>query len=168
MNLSSLNTFKDSDKILVDANVLIYVYCPLNSPRYDNFIGHYTDTLQKIHSAKASVYVNSLIISEFINRWLRMDFSKSGLNDFKRDYRTSNRYKGTIKSILRELKKFYTYHNVINLNDEFTQSNFHKMYEDYPESDFNDILIVENAIFNNCKILTQDNDFVKYPVTVIR
>jgi predicted nucleic acid-binding protein len=168
MNLSALNTFKSSDKILVDANVLIYVFCPLNSSHYDNFINHYTDTLQKIANANASVFVNSLIISEFINRWLRMDFQRSGLNNFKQDYRASGRYTKTIKSILRELKKFYTQCNVRTIDDNFSNIDYQNKYAKFLESDFNDIIIAENALSNGCKILTQDRDFTQYGVSIIR
>ena len=168
MNLSSLNSFSQNDRILIDANVLIYVYCPLNGRSYEGFISHYTDTLQKIGNAKSSVFVNSLIISEFINRWLRMDFSRTGLNDFKRDYRPSDRYRNTIKLILRELAKFYKQFNVQNLNDNFSIINFQRKYIEFPQSDFNDILIAENAIANSCKILTQDKDFAQYPVEIIK
>lgn len=34
MNLS----FSQNDRILIDANVLIYVYCPLNGRSYEGFI----------------------------------------------------------------------------------------------------------------------------------
>lgn len=164
MNLSSLNTFNDSDKIIIDANVLIYVYCPLNSSSYDDFISHYTEILEKISKAKASVFVNSLIISEFINRWLRMDFKKSPFAsaDFKKDYRASERYRNTMRVILSELKKFYRQHKVTNIDDNFSNINFLSHYDKEIQNDFNDIIIAENAISNKCKILTQDGDFSKY------
>ena len=166
--MSDLNTIKTIDKIIIDANVLIYVFCPLNHRKYELFISHYTDTLNNIKNANASVFVNSLIISEFINRWLRMDFQKTNFTDFKTEYRSGDRYKKTIKSILRELKKFYLNWNVQKLNDNFPNIDIISKYENFPESDFNDIIIAENAITNNCKILTQDNDFSQYGVVVIK
>lgn len=168
MDLSDLNKFNSTDKVLVDANVLMYVYCPLNSRGYETFISHYTDTLQKIADAKASVFVNSLIVSEFINRWLRLDFGKSGLANFKKDYRSSDRYKKTIKAILRELNKFYQQCSVQHLDDGFSSVNVQSSYIQFPESDFNDIIIAENAKLNGCQVLTQDGDFAQYGVNVIR
>ena len=164
MNLSSLSSFNTSDKIIIDANVLIYVYCPLNSAQYDDYISHYSEILEKISKAKASVYVNSLIISEFINRWLRMDFKKSAFSneDFKRDYRASERYRNTMRVILSELKKFYRQHKVNNIDDNFSNIDFLSYYEKDIQNDLNDIIIAENSISNGCKLLTQDGDFSKY------
>lgn len=169
MNLSGLNTFTSADKILIDTNILIYVYCPLNSKNCESFASHYSDTLQKIADAKASVFVNSLVISEFINRWLRLDYEKSGLGGtFKKDYRLSDRYKTTMKTILKELSKFYKHCSVRQLDDSFSIVDFQNKYKSFPESDFNDIIIAENAKINDCKILTQDGDFAQYGVKVIK
>ena len=79
MDLSNLHKFSSSDKIIIDANVLIYVYCPLNGSSSEQFASHYSSLIQKIVEAKASVYVNSLVVSEFINYWLRLDYKKVDL-----------------------------------------------------------------------------------------
>jgi predicted nucleic acid-binding protein len=166
--MSGLNQFSKEDKILIDTNVLLYVYCPLTSQRYDRYIAHYTDTIQNIVDAKSTVYVNSLIISEFVNRWLRIDFQKSGFSNFKQDYRSSERCKNVLKTILRELKKFYQQCNVKSISDKFNLIDFQSEYMKYPESDFNDLIIAQNAIQYDCKILTQDNDFSQYSVDVLK
>lgn len=144
MNLSGLNTFTSADKILIDTNILIYVYCPLNSKNCESF-------------------------ARFINRWLRLDYEKSGLGGtFKKDYRLSDRYKTTMKTILKELSKFYKHCSVRQLGDSFSIVDFQDKYKSFPESDFNDIIIAENAKINDCKILTQDGDFAQYGVKVIK
>lgn len=170
MNLSGIHKFNSDDKVIVDTNVLMYVYCPLNSKGYESLSSHYSDTLQKLADAKASIFVNSLIVSEFINRWLRLDCRKKGvdLQDFKRVYRSSNDYTNTMRMILKQLKNFYLQCNAQNLDDNFSVFNIQSSYTQFPKSDFNDIIIAENAKINGCKVLTQDGDFAQYGVNVIR
>ncbi|HRF55769.1 MAG TPA: type II toxin-antitoxin system VapC family toxin [Campylobacterales bacterium] len=168
MDLSNLHRFSSSDKIIIDANVLIYVYCPLNGSSSEQFTSHYSSLIQKIVDAKASVYVNSLVVSEFINYWLRLDYKKSGLVDFKKDYRSSERYKMTMKTILNQLGKFYKHCSAKQLNDGFATVDLQDKYKSFAESDFNDIVIAENAKINKCKVLTEDRDFEQYGVEIVK
>lgn len=167
MNVSGLHTFQVEDRIVIDANVLIYVYCPLSGKDSEIYISHYSNLLQKLSDAKSSVFVNSLIVSEFINRWLRLDHKKSGLSDFKKDYRSSDRYKITMKTIMQQLKKFYKQCNVKNLDDGFSSIDIQNSYTHFPSSDFNDIVIAENVKNNRCKLLTRDHDFSQYGIELI-
>lgn len=164
MNLSFTKIITSSDKILIDTNVLIFIYCPLNNEENDELVSYYSDILEKIYKSKAKVYTNSLIISEFINTWLRIDCKKQGFENFKRDYRCSTRYKTVIKQILKQLNKFYTRFNVYQLDDSFNKFDYKEIYLKFPEIDFNDLIIAKNALQNDCKVLTNDNDFGKFGI----
>lgn len=159
--------FSCKDRIIVDTNILIYVYCPINSEAKEEIVSHYSMMLDKIRKSGASVFINSLIVSEFFNVWVRLDFKRSGLTNYKNEYRSSDRFKTLQKRIFKELDKFLKNFNVTKIDDNFSTMNLITMYQTFPESDFNDLVIVHNALFYNCKILTEDGDFYKYGIPVI-
>lgn len=159
--------FSSNDRIIVDTNVLIYVYCPINSEAKEGIVSHYSMMLNKIQTSGASVFINSLIVSEFFNVWAKLDFKRSGLKDYKNEYRASDRFKTLQKRIFKELDKFFKSFNVTKIDDNFSGMNLTTMYQAFPASDFNDLVIVNNAIFYKCKILTEDGDFDKYNIPVI-
>lgn len=161
------NDFSSKDRIIVDTNVLIYVYCPINSEAKEGIVSHYSMMLDKIQTSGATVFINSLIVSEFFNVWAKLDFKRSEFNNYKNEYRASDRFKTLQKRIFKELDKFLKNFNVTKIDDDFSKINLTAMYKAFPESDFNDLVIVNNALVHNCKILTEDGDFDQYNIPVI-
>lgn len=167
MNLSFTKKITSNDKILIDTNVLIFIFCPLNNEENESLISYYSDILEKISTSNATVFTNSLIISEFINTWLRIGSKKNGFTNFKKDYRGSARYKQTMRQIINQLEKYYLMYDVQQLPDGFDNLDYMKIYKSYPEIDFNDLVIALNALQNDCKILTNDGDFKEFQVPLV-
>src|SRR4030043_2389463 len=87
-------TPKSSDKFLFNNNIWMYLFCPIGNynanmqDRCSSFFG-------KILDAGAKIYVTSLTLSEFSNKYFHIDFQiwKDGEEkDFKQDYRKTKRY----------------------------------------------------------------------------
>ena len=156
---------KSSDVFFFDNNIWMFLFCPL---------GNYNQSRQKIYSAflqsvqslKATIFINSMVISEFANSYLRMDFAqwknttKKYTADYKRDYVGSAQYSATveeikiqIKTIMRFCEKSSDNFNAININDVFTH---------LQSIDFNDSYYIELAKLDNWKIVTDDKDFTNY------
>src|SRR2546428_337525 len=66
-------TFSDSDRLLLDANVWMFVHGP-NKPG-DYRVAVYSSALAKILIAKSTIHTDVLIVSEFINRYARLRHS---------------------------------------------------------------------------------------------
>jgi predicted nucleic acid-binding protein len=147
--------------ILIDTNIWIFLFSPSFIPttRNQNKIDKYDNLFNSLIEDNNFLF-NSLIISEFINRCLRIDFqSRTEFKDknFKTDYRNSNEYKESLKLILSQVKKIYKVAKPVN--DDFTQYNIKEFKEDL---DFNDSIILFQSLKDDLLILTDDKDFQKY------
>ena len=82
------------EKIFIDTNILIFLFSPsfVSSKEYQ--VDKYSKILDILITNNNELYINSLVVSEYINRCLRIDFEKSfqddrRTKDFKNDYRSS-------------------------------------------------------------------------------
>lgn len=170
MNLGNLYSFNSEDKVLVDANILLFVFCPLSTN--ENKIDTYSDVFQTLKESNSKLFLCSTVISEFINSWLRIDFKKHMLRkdsskDFKKDYRVSTRYKTVMQQILKQIKKLYNNYNINHVNDTFESFDIEEAYSE-KENDFNDLLIAHISYKYDLKILSDDRDFESLNVELIR
>lgn len=156
---------KSSDIYFFDNNIWMYIFCPLGS--YNQIKQkHYSNLLQNIQSLKCCIFINSLILSEFSNRYLRMDFelwkkeTKNYSADYKLNYVSSERYKETVKEIKNSI------HKIMNIceksNDNFNAIDLNKVLNHFTFIDFNDSYYVEIANMFKWKFVTDDSDFIKY------
>lgn len=169
MNLSNLYKFKSSDKILIDANILLFLFCPISTSL--SKIDTYTDIFVALKANDSKLYICSSVISEFINRWLRMDFDKNiqdtqKTKNFKKDYRGTAQYKIVLNQILKQIEKLYKNYNITQINDDFENFDIQTSYLN-KENDFNDLLICHISNKYDLQILTDDKDFQSLDVKVV-
>lgn len=159
-------TIKKEHRVFIDTNILIFLFSPDFVKSKKSQEETYSGIYSKLVENECALYVNSHVISEFINRCLRIDFDKNFQNDkksknFKNDYRGSSRYEDTLSLLLKQLKKF-TDCNVSLLDDGFSRFNINEEYKEHKNLDFNDLIIAKNVIDNDLKLLTDDQDFSDY------
>lgn len=161
-----------NDSILIDNSVWMYLFCPIGNHNQ----AHqkvYSGFVQSAKSSNATLLLNSLILSEFANRYFRMDFElwkKEKRNygaEFKREYVRSERYKTTAGEVRKNIK------SIVRLCER-TTDNFNTIQLDHvlshiEEIDFNDSYLIELAKIYSAKIVTDDRDFFKIAadITVI-
>ncbi|MEO1927569.1 MAG: type II toxin-antitoxin system VapC family toxin [Nautiliaceae bacterium] len=148
-----------NQKILVDTNIWLYLFAPsfIPSPQNQYKVNLYDEVFNNL-LGKNTLLFNSLIISEFINRCLRIDFnSLPEFNDFKKDYKNSKRYKESLKLTLKEVEKIYKLAKPIDDNFNEYKLNFFK-----ENLDFNDSVILYQCLRNKFLLLTDDKDFSNY------
>lgn len=157
----------DGDNVFIDTNVLIFYLYPINPKKYS----YYANAIYMLQKKKCQMFINSLVVSEFINRLLRLDFAQikdENIKDFKRDYRQTQNYINTLKFAITELNKFCETFNVRHIRDDFDKMNIMELYAKYEYSfDFNDLIIAENVRSNKLKLLTDDKDFQNLNITLI-
>jgi predicted nucleic acid-binding protein len=149
-------------KILIDTNIWLFLFAPsfIPSKKDQNKINQYDKIFNSLMKEKNNLLFNSLIISEFINICLRMDFNsrtKFQGKNFKKDYRNTTEYKEALKLTLSQVKKIYKIAQPIN--DNFEQ---YKIIEFRENLDFNDSIILFQCLQNNLFLLTDDKDFKNY------
>jgi hypothetical protein len=156
---------KSSDVFFFDNTVWMYLFCPLGSYNQKKQ-KHYSSFLKNVGSSKCTIYISSLILSEFANRYLRLDFelwkneTKNYSANFKRNFIGTQRYKDTIEEVTASIN------NIMSLcektPDNFNAVDFINVLEHFVHVDFNDSYYLELARISKLKIVTDDSDFVNY------
>lgn len=161
INMSDMYKISQSDKVFIDTNILIFLFSPSYVNSKQDQVNKYSAVLTSLVEKKCDLYINSHVVSEFINRCLRIDFDNNfNINkdkNYKRHYRNSAEYVTTIRMVLKELKKFLKLSH--HINDDFESFDISNAYKTTKESDFNDLLIADTVKKNELKLLSDDADF---------
>ena len=170
-NVLDVETYvpQDGDKYFFDANIWLYFYCPIGNYN-KNTISKYDGFLKRALSNETTIYVSSLIASEVINAWLRLDFNilkrnKTVKNHYKHHYRVSTYYHSTVKDIKAvfntQLMKIST-----PLDDRFTEISLSDVLSGLDKTDFNDCYYHHLAKLDNLLIVTNDADFAELDIGI--
>ena len=152
------------DRYFFDANIWLFFLCPIGNYS-KNTIRKYDAFLKKAINSETTIYISSLVISEIINRWLRLDFQiierkKLVKNNYKKHYRGSKYYLNTVKDIIavfnNQLLKISK-----PLDDRATEISLSDVLSALDKSDFNDCYYHHLAKLDNLMIVTNDADFAK-------
>ncbi len=154
---------KNGDKYFFDANIWLYIYCPIGNYS-KNTIRKYDGFLKKAINNKTAIYISSLIISEIVNRWLRLDFRRVkrrdvSMRDFKQNYRGSAYYHSTVKDIEAVFNQLLMISTP--LDDRATEISLPDVLSGLDKIDFNDCYYHHLAKLDNLMIVTTDADFAE-------
>ena len=163
MDFSAMYKIAKEDRVFIDTNILIFLFSPDFVSSHEYQVDKYSKILELLLMNNNELYINSLVISEYINRCLRIDFEKNfqdknRTKDFKRDYRDSERYTQTLRLIKKSLKKFLK-QNVKQINDGFEEIDILEELNHLDKLDFNDLMIVKSIETYGLKLLSDDGDF---------
>lgn len=148
-------------KIFVDTNILIYIFWPTNS--YNEKV--YSKALSGLLKQGNKLYINFLVISEAINRMIRIEYSKNSYFTNFKDYRDSKDGKQALEDIYTIIKD-----DILNrfkiIDKGFNKEEIEKFLI------VEDIDIIDNAIVNVCKendmiLLTHDGDFKNTNINIL-
>lgn len=161
--------FEASDELLFDANIWFFLYGP-HRPG-DPKATIYSGALKGILSAKSRVYIDVLIVSEFINRYARLKHNllrhRPGVpRDFKQ-FRGTSAFKAIAKDIAADTRKILT--NCACVDSGFATLNFDSVLNEYGsgDSDFNDLVLVDLCKSKGLKLVTDDGDFKGKNITIL-
>ena len=111
INFNKIYNISSTDNVFIDTNILIFLFSPsgiIKSKKFKN--EKYSSILNELIKHECNIYINSHVVSEFINRCLRDDFNTNfnnlGNKKYKQDYRSSSDYQKTLKIVLKQLNKF--------------------------------------------------------------
>lgn len=143
----------------------------INSSRIDP---GYSEVLGKMKEGNAQLFVNSAIISEYINTTTRIAASnyqrtvwqsehRSKKFNYKQNYRPTKDFEENYFIAIESAKEEI-------LKDacliQISQSQISNALQCINMLDFNDQLIVNNAMDNHLSILTDDRDYLKIPTEI--
>lgn len=152
-------TFQEGESVLIDANVLIYLFPPTTQPP-PNFAKNYSQALKNLLTAKARPVIDSLVLSEYINRYLRLEYNSTWsatYTDFK-SFRNSGDFVAVGNSAIiasKEVLKIASRCDTI-----FSKVDIQEVLSELGNLDFNDGVLVEMCRLQGWKLLTNDGDLI--------
>jgi predicted nucleic acid-binding protein len=163
--IHNISSYKPAytDVFFFDNNVWMFLYCP---------IGGYEANKQRKYSAffnelirnKRTIFINTLILSEFSNAYLRLEFNiwrkkpeNIGKDNYKKDFVDTQQFKQTVGEVKEQIN------NILKVtekcSDEFTSISFNNVLANFGLNlDFNDSYYLELARKKGWKIVTDDAD----------
>lgn len=153
---TSNNISNISNSVFFDANILIYLFWP--SPSKNNLSEKYARIFAALLKKNISLYTNTFVISEVINRILRIEWDNqtSKKINFK-DFRNSECGK-TVQNDVFDIIKDRILKTFSITDKHLTNKDFDKLLV-VDSLDFNDKVIVETCKEFNLILLTHDSDF---------
>lgn len=167
-NIQDLSKYRISsaDCFFLDNNVWMFLFCP---------IGNYKVHKQKAYSRfvadiiahRATIYINSMVLSEFANTYLRLDFQlwkKQSVNiraDYKKDYLKSNQFLYTVQSVQSSMRNILKL--AVRMPDNFNAVNLDNIFNYFLKIDFNDSYFIEycRSCGKSMVFVSDDKDFSK-------
>ncbi len=151
--------FTPRDRLFLDANIWLYLHGP-QQPQAPGYVKTYTNAFKRILSAQSRIFIDVIIVSEFINRYARLqqNLVTPSIANFK-DFRNSPFFKlhavGIADGVRRILK------NSSRIESGFAKLSMNELLKDYAagDSDFNDQVIVELCKREDLTLVTHDGDF---------
>lgn len=161
-------TFVKDDVLLLDANIWLYLF-PAPSNSTNSFIKNYSAAFKNIRIAKATIVINSLILSEYLNRYCRIEYEalhKVTYSNFKK-FRQSSDYQLVGQQAATYAKAILKF--CAREDDGFSVVNMGQIMNDFETGivDFNDGLIADSCLRNGWKLVTHDGDFTDGGIEVL-
>ncbi len=160
--------FKSSEALLLDANIWLFVYGP-QKPR-DNKVEVYSEALARILAAETRIYIDVLIVSEFINAYARMQYNLLPRSDrpgtFKQ-FRRSEGFKPIARDIASDVNRVLQH--CTRVESGFESLDVDALIDEYAkgDSDFNDQVLALLCTREGLKMVTDDGDFKGQSIPVV-
>jgi predicted nucleic acid-binding protein len=160
--------FTKADALLVDANVWLYVECP--RAQHDWATPTYSRALKRIIAAGCPVFADMLVLSEFVNRYSRLEYgawkTPGGTEGFK-TFRSSDAYPSVAESIAGAVRRILARTQCVESG--LTSIDMGRLLDGYAlgKSDFNDSILAELCRTRCLKLVTNDEDFGQYDIPVL-
>lgn len=168
--ISTYNIQK-GDKFFFDTNIWMYMHCSIGNYSA-KLVQDYSDFYQKVKVNGNPILTCTLLVSEFVNSYSRLEFNlikkSDNLSDFKKDFRTNPSYKPTLDHI-NKLTEKKILSNSVKIQDSFHEFEEQNFFANPHTYDFNDEYFCYIAEKLNFKIVTNDKDFqnTSYNVEII-
>lgn len=158
--------FTSQDKLFLDANIWLYLFGPQKPRAY--WVNIYSKVFSNILSAKSQIYIDALVVSEFINRYARVKQKVVAPQlDFSKGFRNSPDFKPIAKDIAADVKRVLNY--CTRIENGFETLDIGNLLTDYATGnfDFNDQVITEICKSNGFTFITNDSDFKTREIPIL-
>lgn len=161
--------FKKEDPIFFDANIWIYILGPQGAPN-DARTRTYSAAFNRLIKAECKLYIDVLVLSEFANRYARLEYATRDANGQYVDYkafRNSQDFAEVAQAIADSMRRILEHS--IPIESGFSDLN-HSAFASQLENgscDFNDMVITALCVSNSFFLVTHDSDFEDEDVSIL-
>lgn len=161
-------TFSRADRFLLDANIWLFIYGPVAYPA--RLTDVYSTALRKMRTSGCKIYLDVLVLSEFINVFARWEYnqmeSSKKPKDFK-EFRRSEAFKPVAEEIAVNAKKISSM--ALRSDSLFESVDISALLTEYEagDSDFNDLILAETCKSKGLTLITHDADFKGRDVAIL-
>jgi len=159
--------FQRDEHFFFDANIWLHIYGP-NPPSQGGLSRVYSSALRDMRMAGCHIFIDVLVMSEFVNRYARLEHKQSGSGgeSFK-EFRRSEKFKPVALDISMNAKRIVTLCQAIG--SAFEATDIVSLLTDFGAGnhDFNDQMIREICLVNSLKLVTDDVDFADSDLAIL-
>lgn len=166
-NLASYS-FGPDEQVLVDTNVWLYLFPAPGDPSH-NFAQQYSTAFANLVSAQAKPILDPSVLSEYLNRYIRIEWEgsyKSQYTKFK-EFRNSYDFSAVASAAETYAKKILSFCKIHSI--PANELDLNEALSDFSKggADFNDALLVDICKKRNLKLMTNDGDFQQGGIEVL-
>lgn len=167
VNVHSIESydFPEDKSYFFDTNIWLYIYGPIGWPdqRSDVYFG----ALKKIRDSKGTIYINCMIISEFINAFSRIEFKQQSEFTRFKEFRSSLSYRAIAQDLAYNVKKILK--STLACDPEMQAINLPEVMDLFEQGkyDFNDLLFAQICRAKGMIFVTHDKDFSELGVDIL-
>lgn len=157
--------FSASDKLLLDTNVWLFVYAP-HGPN-DSRVTVYSQALADILAAESRIYIDLLIVSEFINRYVQLKHKLTAPKIKLKEFRKSEKFIPVSQEVTADMRRILGH--CTRVGDSFDTLDIDGLMNKYATggSDFNDQVIADLCRAHGLKLVTDDGGFVGQGIPLV-
>ena len=157
--------FPEGKGYFFDTNIWLYIYGPIGWP--DQRSDAYSKALKAIRHSDGAIYINCMIISEFINAFSRIEFKQQ--TDFTRfkEFRNSLAFRAIAQDIAYNVRKILK--STLACDPELTVIDLPEIMDLFEQGkyDFNDLLFAQICRAKSMVFVTHDKDFSELGVEIL-
>ena len=157
--------FPEGKGYFFDTNIWLYIYGPIGWP--DQRSDAYSRALKEIRNSDGTIYINCMIISEFINAFARIEFKQqTNFTRFK-EFRNSLAFRAIAQDIAYTVRIIHR--NTLACDPELQAIDLPKVMDLFEQGkyDFNDLLFAQICRAKNMVFVTHDKDFSELGVEIL-
>jgi predicted nucleic acid-binding protein len=154
--------FVKTDKLFFDTNVWLSLYGPQGAPN-DSRSQIYSNAFAEAMRAKSQIWVDVLVVSEFINRFARIEYDilypKNARRPEFKQFRNSPEFKPISQAIAAAVRNILKF--AARLEGGFSSIDINALLAEFESSpsDFNDQKLTGLCVTNSLVLVTHDPDF---------
>lgn len=159
-------SFSADDRLFLDANIWLSVYGPMAHKR--SRVSIYSNAIRDIRKEGCSVFIDVLIMSEFVNTYARWEHKQSSARRKKfKDFRKSPAFVPIARDIAANARRIVSQchrcsSNFAGMDIEALLTEFEK-----GDSDFNDQVFSQLCRDKGLILVTDDGDFKGAKLTIL-